>query len=145
MSQLELLDERRDDGEHFDIESSEVFVASATSSCLACCRSIEVFCLYCRTARIADEGCELLRLQCLWAVDKALARQLRRWPTYRWNAQQGRFLNHCCHCGAAQEEERLHEEPGQPFYALSGEATEGVCLQALLGRVRLSGDYVIDV
>ena len=78
-------------------------------------------------------------------MDEGLGRQLQRWPTYRWNGREGRFLNHCWHCGAGQDEERLHEEPGQPFYALTDEAAEGVRLHALLGRVRLSGDYVADL
>jgi hypothetical protein len=78
-------------------------------------------------------------------MDAALCRQLRAWPTYRWSARQARFLNHCTHCGCAQDEERLHEEPGQPFHALAGQVPEGVTLQALRGQVRLSGDYVADV
>ena len=145
MIQRQLRDTCDADGGNFDIESSEVFVASANSTCRVCRRPIEVVCLYCHSGRSDDEWLGAFRIQCLWAVDAALGGQLQRWPTYRWSAREGKYLNHCAHCGAAQDEELLHEEPEQPFFELTREAPEGVRLQALPGRVRLSGDYVVDV
>ena len=148
MSQMDLIDEPDDEEreeEPFDIESGEAFVASAGSACRQCERPIEVICLYCRSGRLNGEPLESFRVQCLWAMDDALSRQLQRWPTYHWNAREGRFLNHCHHCGAGQDEELLHEEPGQPFHELARDVSQDVTLRALLGRVRLSGDPVADL
>jgi hypothetical protein len=145
MNRISLSEDREDEGAGFDIDSSQAFVASAQSSCRRCQRAIQVVCLYCHSGRVDDESLEAFRVQCLWAMDEALSRQLQAWPTYRWSEREARFLNYCPHCGSSQDEECLHEEPGQPFHDLAREVPEGVTLRALSGRVRLSGDYVADV
>jgi hypothetical protein len=127
------------------IESSEAFVARARINCRRCRRSIDVVCLYCRQGTVAGEPLQGFRVQCLWATDDALRRQLQRWPAYRMDDREGIYLNHCPHCGARQDESDLHEEPGQPFHDLCRAVPEGVELLALEGRVRLSGDYSAEV
>ncbi|HEY7930217.1 MAG TPA: DUF5710 domain-containing protein [Steroidobacteraceae bacterium] len=127
------------------IESPEAFVARAHTDCCRCGCDIEVVCLYCRSGAVAGERLESFRVQCVWAVDAELRRQLRRWPGYRMEASAGMFLNHCPQCGAAQDEADLHEEPGQPFHDLCGELPRGVELEPLQGRICLGGDYCMEV
>lgn len=131
--------------EDFLIESDEAFVARARSDCWRCHRGIEVACVYCRRGTVSGEPLESFRVQCVWAVDEDLRCQLQRWPHYRMNAREGMYLNHCPHCGAAQDEADLHDEPGQPFHDLGGEVPRGVELEALQGRVCLSGDYSVEI
>ncbi|HEX4050898.1 MAG TPA: DUF5710 domain-containing protein [Steroidobacteraceae bacterium] len=127
------------------IESPEAFVARARTDCRRCRHSIEVVCVYCRRGTVSGEPLEAFRVQCVWALDEDLRRQLQRWPGYRMDAREGIYLNHCPQCGAAQDEADLHDEPGQPFHDLCGEVPHGIELEALRGRVCLSGDYCIDV
>jgi len=129
----------------FVIESSEAFVAHARTDCRRCRRTIEVVCLYFRQGTVSGEPLEGFRVQCLWACDDALRRQLQRWPGYRMDDREGMYLNHCLHCGARQDECDLHEEPGQPFHDLCREVPAEIRLEALEGRVRLSGDYSAEV
>ena len=129
----------------FLIESSDAFVARARAGCCRCRRDLEVVCLYCRRGTVSGEPLEAFRVQCIWAVDDQLRRQLQRWPGYRMDASAGIFLNHCARCGAAQQDADLHDEPGTPFHDLCGEVPPGIELQALQGRVRLSGDYCMDL
>jgi hypothetical protein len=129
----------------FIIESHEACVARAAAPCRSCRRQIEVVCLYCRCGSVSGEPLESFCVQSLWAVDDALYRQLLRWPAYRLDVREGIYLNHCPHCGAGQDEAGLHEESGQPFHDLGREVPEAVTLVALAGRVRMSGDYCVDV
>lgn len=130
----------------FLIESSEAFVACGRSVCRRCHHGIDVVCLYCGCGTVDGELLETFRVQGVWAVDEELQRQLlQRWPGYRMAASEGIYLNHCPHCGGSQDEADLHEEPGQPFHDLCREVPKGIELEALHGRVRLSGDYVADV
>lgn len=129
----------------FLIESSEAFVARARTDCCRCRRGIEVLCLYCRRGTVSGEPLEAFRVQCVWAVDDRLRRQLQRWPDYRLDAGAGTFLNHCPQCGAAQDDADLHDEPGQPFHDLCAEVPPDVELEALQGRICLSGDYCMEV
>lgn len=128
----------------FLIESSDACIARAITRCRRCRRDIEILCVYCRHGTVSGEPLEAFTVQCLWAVDDALRRQLQRWPTFRPDAREGIYLNHCPHCGAAQSEADLHEEPGQPFHELCREVPEGVRLEPLAGPVRLNGDYCVE-
>ena len=127
------------------IESPEAFVARARTHCRSCRRSIEVVCLYCRSGTVSGQPLQAFRVQCVWALDNELRRQLQRWPGYRMDIRQGTYLNHCPQCGDAQDEADLHDEPGQPFHDLCVEVPRGIELEALHGRVWLSGDYCIEV
>lgn len=131
--------------ECFDIASTRAYVASACAVCRRCHRPIEVICLYCQEGRVDDERVGAFRVQCLWAVDEALGRQLSGWSSYRWSRLAGRYLNHCAHCAAEQDEDALHEEPGAAFYELAHAVPAGITLQALTGRVRMGGDCVMDL
>jgi hypothetical protein len=80
------------------------------------------------------------------AVDRALAAQLARWPTYREVAGESEseearfFANHCPHCGAMQEEMYLHSEPEQAFFDIPRAAAGSIKLTPVEGAVRFSGD-----
>lgn len=127
------------------IESSDAYIARAATRCQHCRRPIEVVCLYCRRGSVPEGQIGAFSVQCLWAVDSALRRQLQRWPGFRRDGIEGVYLNHCAHCGGAQDETRLHEEPGQPFHDLGRSVPSGVKLEPLAGRVRMSGDYGAEV
>jgi hypothetical protein len=135
----------------FGLSSDEAYVACAQSTCVNCHRSIEVICLYCDSAIDADLDEPLAQVTAsnIWAMDAALAQQLEPWPEFRRrdgaSSEQGQYLNHCPHCGAAQEEELLHAEPEAVFFSVAGASPESVKLVALEGRVQLSGDYGFEV
>ncbi len=135
----------REGAHEFLIASREAYVASARVDCQQCRRTIDVICLYCRSGTVAEEPLEAFCVSCLWAVDDALRHQLERWPAFRVDTRQGIYLNHCSHCGASQDEADLHEEPDQPFHALVREVPEAITLVPLVGRVRMSGDYNVEL
>ena len=53
---------------------------------------------------------------------------MRRWPSFHRaagaDAGDGYFANHCPHCGAMQDDDLLHAEPGDVFFCIP-EADQG--------------------
>lgn len=131
--------------EEFTIESEHAFVACGHTSCPRCHSAIEVIGLYCARGLVADEPLEAFSVQGIWEIDAQLARQLTPWRHYRLDVAESTFLNHCPRCGAAQHELDLYEEPGQPFYGMPARVTQPVRFLPLQGRVRMSGDYTVDI
>lgn len=135
-----------EEDEEFTLESSEAFVASAAVSCRACGASVEVICIHCESGLVSGEPLDRFTVSDVWAMNEALAGQLRRWPSFRPVQEPGgpgggEFANHCAQCGAAVDEEDLHAEPEAPFFDVSAAAEAGsVTLTPLAGTVRLSGD-----
>lgn len=141
-------DEGADDFE-FGVWSDEAFVASVSTECVQCRREITVICLYCESGLDVERGERLARFTVsnIWAMDEALAAALARWPWFRREegVDIGCFVNHCSHCGAAQEDFRLHSEPGDVFFDVAAAGVGSVVLVPLVGRVRFSGDYGFGV
>jgi len=133
------------DGEAFTICSDQACVACASSTCCRCRREIEVVALYCRRGTASQELLEHFTVQGIWAIEPDLARQLERWPSFRFDADQGCYANHCPHCAAPQDEAALHDEPDQPFFDIDPAGTRSIRLTPLAGTVQLSGDYSVDV
>jgi hypothetical protein len=131
--------------EGFSIESEHAFVACACAHCVRCRAAIEVIALYCARGRVADESLGAFSLQGLRSMNGDLAQQLARWQHFRFDARAAAWLNHCPRCGAVQPELGLYEEPGQPFYGMPACVTRPVAFVALQGRVRMSGDYCVDM
>ena len=129
----------------FCIESEHAFVACGQTCCRQCHARIQVIGVYCARGTVDQEPLEAFSVQGVWEIDTALAAQLARWHFYRRDVADSIFLNHCTHCGAAQPEESLYEEPGQPFYGMPACITQPVRFLPLSGRVRMSGDYAADV
>ena len=131
----------------FALISDEAFVASAHVPCVACHRGTEVICIYCESGTDVEMGDTVQRVTVsnMSAMDDALAAQLGRWPSFRRelgaDLDGGCFVNHCAHCGAVQEDYRLHSEPEDIFFDVSDAELGAVGLMPLVGRVRLSGDY----
>jgi hypothetical protein len=140
-----------EDAASFGLSSDDAYVACAPVACARCHQEIEVICLYCHSGVDADRGEPLTRITVsnIWAMDAALAQQLEPWPGFRprdgAGSEQGQYVNHCPQCGAVQEEELLHAEPGDVFFSVAGERRESVKFTALEGRVQLSGDYGFEV
>jgi len=134
-----------DDGEAFNIRSDHAYLACASSSCCRCRREIEVAAIYCQQGIASQEQLEQFTVFGIWAMEPALARQLERWPSFRFDAQQGCYANHCPHCGAPQDEATLHDEPDQPFFAIDPTDVHSFRLTPLLGTVQLSGDYSVEI
>jgi hypothetical protein len=133
-----------DDGEEFTIVSHAAHVAAAEVSCQGCGTSIEVICIYCESGTVWGEALTQFTVCDVWAMDEALARQLRPWPNFRrvWDAgeESGDFANHCPRCGAAQDDQFLHSEPHEPFFDIPRAPPGSIRLTPLVGSVRLSGD-----
>jgi len=140
-----------EDTASFGLSSDDAYVACAPVSCARCHQEIEVICLYCDSGIDADLGEPLgqITVSNIWAMDAALAGQLEPWPDFRRmdgvGSEQGQYVNHCPHCGAVQDEDLLHAEPGAVFFSVAGASPESVKLMALKGRVQLSGDYGFEV
>jgi hypothetical protein len=136
------------EAEEFTIITSEAYVASTTVRCHQCGASIEVICIQCESGSVSGEPLDRFTVSDVWAMDEALAVQLRRWPTYRRiddpDMGGGDFANHCPHCGAPQDEDDLHTEPGAPFFNFPSEPGP-ITLTPLTGTVRLSGDEHFEV
>jgi hypothetical protein len=132
------------DGEAFNIRSDHAYLVCASSSCCRCRREIEVAAVYCQHGIASREPLEQFTVFGISAMEPALARQLERWPSFRFDPQQGCFANHCPHCGAPQDEATLHDEPEQPFFAIDLADTRSLRLTPLLGTVQLSGDYSVE-
>jgi hypothetical protein len=135
----------------FGIVSEEAFVASASSPCMRCGIEIEFVCIYCKSGVDAETSDPIadFTMSNIWAMDAALAKLIARWPCYRQevgeDAQALLFANHCPHCGAIQEDYRLHSEPGDVFFGLAIGTPGAVQFTALDGRVCMSGDYGFGV
>ena len=139
-----------DEEAEFGIVCDAALVASARTVCAQCGESIEVIAVYCETGMDTetDEPLRWCTLSNIWAMDRALATQLSRWPNFKKVLGVGDadfFANHCAHCGAVQEEYLLHEEPGDVFFGLSPEEPGGIKFSRLSGAVQASGDYSFGV
>ena len=138
-----------EEDEEFTIESSEAYVASAAVRCQQCGASIEVICIHCESGSVSGESIDRFTVSDGWAMDEALAGQLRRWPTYRRidDPETGAcdFANHCPHCGAHQDEDDLHTEPEAPFFNIPAAEPGSITVTPLAGTVRLSGDEHFEV
>jgi Domain of unknown function (DUF5710) len=139
-----------EDDEEFAITSSEACVAAATTSCQRCHADIGVICIHCANGAVSGEPLIQFTVSDVWAMDEALTRQLRLWPTFRRttrrNGEAGDFANHCPHCGAPQEDLYLHSEPDSPFFDIPHAASGSIKLTPLAGTIHLSGDehFTVD-
>lgn len=131
----------------FGIVCEEAFVAYAPSLCVSCGNEIEVVCIYGKRGLDTEIGNPIADFTVfnIWAMDEGLAKQLKPWPSYRpgvgEDAESRLFANHCAHCGAMQEDYRLHSEPGDVFFGLAIGAPGVVEFTAVQGRACFSGDY----
>jgi hypothetical protein len=130
--------------EEFPIVSDEAFVAATTIPCHQCGTPIEVICIHCITGTSSDEPLTLFTVSDIYAMDEALIRQLKPWPTFRpirtRNADPGSFANHCPHCDAIQDDLDLHSEPDSPFFDIPNAPPDSIDLTPLTGTIHLSGD-----
>ncbi|HEX4025853.1 MAG TPA: DUF5710 domain-containing protein [Steroidobacteraceae bacterium] len=131
--------------EAFTIRSDQAYVVCTASTCCSCRRGIDVLAIYCRRGTASEEPLEQFTVQGIWAMEPGLARQLERWPSFRFDARQGCYANHCPLCGAPQDEAALHDEPDQPFFSIDPADTQSLRLTPLTGIVQLSGDYGVEV
>lgn len=133
----------------FTITSSDAYVAVATVPCQRCRSSIEVICIHCERGTVSGEPLDRFTVSEIWAMDEALARQLRAWPFFREvrepDGEGSSFANHCPRCGAPQDDLYLHSEPDEPFFDIPRAAPGSVELTPLDGPVRLSGDEHFEV
>jgi Domain of unknown function (DUF5710) len=138
------------DEEFFSIDSTEGYVAAATTSCRRCRSSIEVICIHCESGNVSGDPLTQFTVSDVWAMDEVLAEQLRRWPTfYRAvdpDAGESYFANHCRHCGALQEDMYLHSEPNEPFFDIPRAPPGSIKLTPLVGTIKLSGNehFVVE-
>ena len=135
--------------EEFIITSSQGHVAAATISCQRCQSSIEVICIHCDSGTVAGEPLTRFTVSDIWAMDEALAQQLKPWPTFRTvDSPEGGasyFANHCPHCGSPQEDMYLHSEPDEPFFNIPRAGPGSIKLTPLEGKIQLSGDEHFEV
>ena len=132
-------------GEGFTITSERAYVASTTVTCWKCRARIEVICIYCEDGTVDDEPLSEFTVIGPWAMDEALAGQLRPWPFFRSVEGEDYFANHCARCDALQDDLYLHSEPDHPFFRVTKRAPGSVKLTPLTGRVQLSGDESFEV
>lgn len=127
----------------YRIVSDEAVVVSGHVLCWKCQASIEVVCLYCQSGFVDGEAALDFSVSNLTAVDEILLRQLAPWPHFRRvQSSDGRaatFENHCPSCAEAQDDWRLHHQPGSIFFCFQDPAYD-LKIYALQGRVRFSGD-----
>jgi hypothetical protein len=142
-----LTDEGED--EEFTIASSDAYVASATVSCRKCHSNIEVICIHCKSGTASGEPLTQFTVSDIWAMDEALARQLEPWPSFRKSdspdSRESGFANYCPRCGALQDDQSLHSEPGDPFFSIPRAAPGSIKLTPLAGRIELSGDEHFEI
>ncbi len=132
----------------FTITSSDAYVAAAKVPCQRCRSSIEVICIHCASGTVSGETVDRFTVSDIWAMDEALARQLRPWPAFREVRDpdgEGVFANHCPRCGAPQDDLYLHSEPDEPFFDIPRAAPGSIVLTPLAGSIRLSGDEHFEV
>ena len=131
------------------IVSDEAYVAAALTTCRRCSEMMEVICIHCQrgTDTESDDSITRFTVSNIRAMDDALAGQLEVWPYFKpieLGRAAGDYANHCPHCGAPQEDYRLHDEPGDVFFGLSGAAQRDIEFIPLAGRVQCSGDYTCE-
>lgn len=150
MHRIDDIDAHEDEDEDgpdadFTIRSDQACVACATSTCCRCRREIEVVAIYCHRGTASGEPLEQFTVQGIWAMEPGLARQLERWPSFRFDPREGCYANQCPHCGAWQDEATLHDEPDQPFFSIDPADTRSLRLTPLAGTIQLGGDYSVEV
>jgi hypothetical protein len=98
---------------------------------------------------VSDEPLAQFTISHVWAMDRALVRQLDVWPMFREAHEAGEedsgFANYCPRCGSIQEDLYLHSEPGDPFYDIPHAMPGVVKLTPLTGRIQLSGDESFEI
>lgn len=135
----------------FGIASNQAFVVSATTACVECLAEIEVICLYVERGFDEERGeaIERATVSNVWAMDEGLRAQVGNWSSYREiggaEADARTFANHCVHCGAVQEDYRLHSEPGDVFFSVTEAEPGSLTFTPLMGVVRMSGDFAFGV
>jgi hypothetical protein len=138
-----------EDDEEFKITSTQAYVASATAPCEKCHLKIEVICIYCESGSVSGEPLTQFTVSGIWAMDDALAGQLKPWPFFRKGYspayQESYFANHCPHCGALQEDLYLHSEPDQPLSSIPHAPPGSIQLTPLVGQIQLSGDESFEI
>jgi hypothetical protein len=133
-----------EDEREYSVVSEQAYVASAQTHCWKCRAEIEVLCIYCETGRVDGEAYEDFTVSNITALDDSLRQQLERWPSFRFGysrSERKRYVaNHCPHCGALQGDYYLHCEPTGAFFTLRHAPAGRIGLEALSGRIHLSGD-----
>lgn len=136
--------ETDEDQDEFTITSSHAYVAAAVVACGMCHAKTEVICIHCETGTACGEPLTKFTLSDVSAIDAALARQLKSWPTFKRVAGPGEqgsdYANHCQHCGAVLDDLLLHSEPDEPFFDIPSAQPGLIKLTPLVGMIRLSGD-----
>jgi hypothetical protein len=140
--------------EDLAITSTQATVVCASASCWKCHSNVEVICIYCDTATLADESDEpdepltRLTLSYLTAMNPALAVQLERWPFFRKGFSSvtygSYFANHCPQCGELQDDLFLHSEPDQPFYDVLHASPGSLKMSPLAGEIQLNASYSFE-
>jgi Domain of unknown function (DUF5710) len=132
----------QNDDETFTIDSSEAYVAAATTACQNCNSNIQAICIYRESGTVLEEPLTQFTVSNVWAVDDELARQLRFWPDFRKSGRPGNevFANHCPHCGSLQDDLYLHSETDQPFFDIPNAPLGSIRFTPLAGRIQLSGE-----
>ena len=139
------------DEAEFGVSSEQAFVVSAPTACLRCQAEIDVICLYCERGVDEEMGEVIERVTVfnVWDMEEGLRAQLGHWDFFRRSggveADAGTFANHCVHCGAVQDEQRLHSEPGDVFFSVTEAEPGSLTFTPLVGRVRMSGDFGFGV
>ncbi|HEY3784362.1 MAG TPA: hypothetical protein VGL55_03680 [Steroidobacteraceae bacterium] len=148
MNPTDHIDEDQEEYE-FTITSSDAYVAAALIPCGTCHAKTEVICIHCETGTVSGEALSRFTISDVTAIDKALARQLEPWPTFRKvggsDVPEGDYANHCRHCGAVLDDMYLHSEPDEPFFDVPGAPPGSIKLAPLEGTIRLSGDEHFDL
>jgi hypothetical protein len=136
---------------YFGIASNQAFVVSATTVCVECPAEIDVIGLYVEHGFDEERGeaIERVTVSNVWAMDEGLRAQVGNWSFYREiggaEGDARTFANHCVHCGAVQEDYRLHSEPGDVFFSVTKAEPGSVVFTPLVGLVRMSGDFGFGV
>jgi len=132
------------EAEAFTILSDEAYVAVARTPCWRCGTPTEVVCIYCISGEVNGEPCREFTVSNVTAIEPSLRRQLSQWPTFHvahhHSPGQRYFANHCEHCGACQDDDSLHGEPGAVFFAPRHLPPNALHLVPVKGQARLSGD-----
>jgi hypothetical protein len=134
-----------DAGDEFSIASEDAYVAATTVACCECRAEIEVICVYCESGVASDEPLEQFTVSEISAVDADLGRQFEAWPFFRYVEDEGRFSNHCPHCGAPQDDMYLHSEPDHPFFGIPRAPAGSIRFTRLVGRIQLNGNESFEI
>lgn len=133
----------------YSIESNEAYVASTRIRCPRCSQETEVICIHCLSGTVLGESLERFTVADISAMDDALLRELKRWPSFQpvtAGHATGEFSNHCARCHEVIGDIELHSEPDQVFFDIEHAADGAVTLVSLPRTVRLSGNehFVIE-